>query len=95
MLTWELGNGVRPCVWASHLIKYDSILGTFAADVKVVDDTHMSVDGRAAPDRTHCLLAHIAQLCPPLCANSQGGSGQAREEEATNVKRYAGTVSKQ
>jgi len=31
---------------ASHLLKYDSMLGTFDADVKVVDDTHMSVDGK-------------------------------------------------
>ena len=26
-------------------MKYDSILGTFDADVKVVDDTHISIDG--------------------------------------------------
>jgi len=31
---------------ASHLIKYDSICGTFAADVKIVDDTHISIDGK-------------------------------------------------
>jgi len=31
---------------ASHLLKYDSILGTFDADVKIVDDTTMSVNGR-------------------------------------------------
>ena len=49
-----MGTGVRPCDWASHLIKYDSILGTFAADVKVVDDTHMSVDGRAAAALAAC-----------------------------------------
>merc|ERR1711990_8552 len=32
---------------ASHLVKYDSILGTFDADVKIVDDTHMSIDGKS------------------------------------------------
>ena len=31
---------------ASHLLKYDSTLGTFAADVKIVDDSHISVDGK-------------------------------------------------
>ena len=31
---------------ASHLLKYDSMLGTFAADVKVVDDNTISVDGK-------------------------------------------------
>jgi glyceraldehyde-3-phosphate dehydrogenase (NADP+) (phosphorylating) len=30
---------------ASHLLKYDSMLGTFGADVKVVSDTEISVDG--------------------------------------------------
>nr|BAA94304.1 NADP-glyceraldehyde-3-phosphate dehydrogenase [Chlamydomonas sp. W80] len=28
---------------ASHLLKYDSILGTFDAEVKIVDDSHISV----------------------------------------------------
>uniref|UniRef100_A0A7S0PK13 Glyceraldehyde-3-phosphate dehydrogenase n=2 Tax=Eukaryota TaxID=2759 RepID=A0A7S0PK13_MICPS len=32
---------------ASHLVKYDSILGTFNADVKIVDDNHISVDGKS------------------------------------------------
>ena len=31
---------------ASHLLKYDSILGTYKADVKVIDDTHISVNGK-------------------------------------------------
>ena len=31
---------------ASHLLKYDSILGTFDADVKIVDDSTMSVNGK-------------------------------------------------
>jgi glyceraldehyde-3-phosphate dehydrogenase (NADP+) (phosphorylating) len=31
---------------ASHLVKYDSVLGTFEADVKIVDDTHISIDGK-------------------------------------------------
>ncbi|GLI71699.1 hypothetical protein VaNZ11_017005 [Volvox africanus] len=31
---------------ASHLLKYDSTLGTFGADVKIVDDSHISVDGK-------------------------------------------------
>merc|ERR1712216_920580 len=30
---------------ASHLVKYDSVLGTFEADVKIIDDTHISIDG--------------------------------------------------
>ena len=33
-------------VQASHLLKYDSTLGTFAADVKIVDDNTLSVDGK-------------------------------------------------
>ena len=32
---------------ASHLLKYDTILGTFPADVKQVDDEHISVDGKS------------------------------------------------
>jgi len=32
---------------ASHLVKYDSVLGTFEADVKVIDDTHISIDGKS------------------------------------------------
>jgi len=36
-------GGVRN---ASHLLKYDSMLGTFKADVKIVDDTTISVDGK-------------------------------------------------
>jgi glyceraldehyde-3-phosphate dehydrogenase (NADP+) (phosphorylating) len=31
---------------ASHLLKYDSTLGVFNADVKVVDDSHISVNGK-------------------------------------------------
>ena len=31
---------------ASHLVKYDSILGTFDAEVKIVDDTHISIDDK-------------------------------------------------
>jgi len=31
---------------ASHLLKYDSMLGTFDAEVKVVSDTEISVDGQ-------------------------------------------------
>jgi len=31
---------------ASHLLKYDSILGTFDADVKIVDDSTISVNGK-------------------------------------------------
>merc|ERR1712176_620798 len=31
---------------ASHLLKYDSMLGTFDADVKIVDDTHFAVNGK-------------------------------------------------
>jgi glyceraldehyde-3-phosphate dehydrogenase (NADP+) (phosphorylating) len=30
---------------AAHLLKYDSILGTFKSDVKVIDDATISVDG--------------------------------------------------
>lgn len=31
---------------ATHLLKYDSMLGTFKADVKIVDDSTLSVDGK-------------------------------------------------
>lgn len=31
---------------AAHLLKYDSMLGTFKADVKVVNDTTLSVGGK-------------------------------------------------
>jgi len=31
---------------ASHLLKYDSMLGTFDADVRIVDDTHFAVNGK-------------------------------------------------
>ncbi len=31
---------------ASHLLKYDSMLGTFDADIKIVDDTHFSCNGK-------------------------------------------------
>ncbi|KAM7253297.1 hypothetical protein ACFE04_025915 [Oxalis oulophora] len=31
---------------ATHLLKYDSMLGSFKADVKIVDDQTMSVDGK-------------------------------------------------
>merc|ERR1712205_200198 len=31
----------------SHLVKYDSVLGTFEADVKIIDDTHISIDGKS------------------------------------------------
>lgn len=31
---------------ASHLLKYDSTLGKFDAEVKVVDDGHISVNGK-------------------------------------------------
>jgi glyceraldehyde-3-phosphate dehydrogenase (NADP+) (phosphorylating) len=32
---------------ASHLLKYDSTLGKFDADVKIVDDSHISVNGKS------------------------------------------------
>jgi glyceraldehyde-3-phosphate dehydrogenase (NADP+) (phosphorylating) len=32
---------------ASHLLKYDSTLGKFDADVKVVDDQHIAVNGKS------------------------------------------------
>eukprot|EP01024_Parvocaulis_polyphysoides_P047472 TRINITY_DN44_c0_g3_i1.p2 TRINITY_DN44_c0_g3~~TRINITY_DN44_c0_g3_i1.p2 ORF type:complete len:381 (-),score=100.82 TRINITY_DN44_c0_g3_i1:276-1418(-) len=31
---------------ANHLLKYDSTMGTFEGDVKIVDDQHISVDGK-------------------------------------------------
>lgn len=37
---------ICPTSQATHLLKYDSILGTFNADVKVVDDSTLSVDGK-------------------------------------------------
>eukprot|EP00877_Chromochloris_zofingiensis_P006706 jgi/Chrzof1/2289/Cz11g09290.t1 len=32
---------------AAHLLKYDSTLGTFNADVKIIDDSHISVNGKS------------------------------------------------
>ncbi|GMH36267.1 hypothetical protein BSKO_04135 [Bryopsis sp. KO-2023] len=32
---------------ASHLLKYDSTMGTFPHEVKIVDDEHISVDGKS------------------------------------------------
>lgn len=31
---------------ASHLLKYDSLLGTFKADVKILDNETITVDGK-------------------------------------------------
>merc|ERR1712157_310272 len=31
---------------ASHLLKYDSMLGTFDADIEILDDTHFSCNGK-------------------------------------------------
>lgn len=31
---------------ASHLLKYDSMLGTFKADVKILDNETITVDGK-------------------------------------------------
>jgi len=36
----------KSCKQAAHLLKYDSMLGTFDADVKVIDDEAFSVDGK-------------------------------------------------
>jgi glyceraldehyde-3-phosphate dehydrogenase (NADP+) (phosphorylating) len=36
-----------PTPQASHLLKYDSTLGKFDADVKVVDDQHIAVNGKS------------------------------------------------
>lgn len=32
---------------AAHLLKYDSILGTYAADVTTIDDKHIGVNGKS------------------------------------------------
>jgi len=32
---------------ASHLLKYDSMLGTFDADIEIIDDTHFSCNGKS------------------------------------------------
>lgn len=32
---------------AAHLLKYDSTLGVFSADVKIIDDSHISVNGKS------------------------------------------------
>jgi len=32
---------------AAHLLKYDSILGTYGAEVKIIDDKHISVAGKS------------------------------------------------
>ncbi|GKV33455.1 hypothetical protein SLEP1_g41972 [Rubroshorea leprosula] len=48
----SMAGKTHPLMWlllitaASHLLKYDSMLGTFKAEVKIVDDTTISVDGK-------------------------------------------------
>ena len=32
---------------ASHLLKYDSMLGTFDADIKIIDNEHISINGKS------------------------------------------------
>jgi glyceraldehyde-3-phosphate dehydrogenase (NADP+) (phosphorylating) len=50
---WKITEFCVACVrtinfiQASHLLKYDSMLGTFKADVKIVDDRTISVDGKS------------------------------------------------
>ncbi|GMH36266.1 hypothetical protein BSKO_04134 [Bryopsis sp. KO-2023] len=39
-------NDTRGVKNAAHLLKYDSTMGTFDADVKIVDDSNISVNGR-------------------------------------------------
>ncbi len=39
-------HSAPPAAQASHLLKYDSTLGTFNANVKIVDDNTLSVDGK-------------------------------------------------
>lgn len=39
-------NSASHMTQASHLLKYDSMLGTFKADVKIVDNETISVDGK-------------------------------------------------
>jgi glyceraldehyde-3-phosphate dehydrogenase/erythrose-4-phosphate dehydrogenase len=38
---------------ASHLLKYDSTLGKFDADVKIVDDSHISINGKKVSSRSY------------------------------------------
>jgi glyceraldehyde-3-phosphate dehydrogenase (NADP+) (phosphorylating) len=47
LLTVTVINDSGGVKQASHLLKYDSTLGKFDADVKVVDDTHISVNGKS------------------------------------------------
>lgn len=47
LLVTEVGRDAAGGVkQASHLLKYDSTLGTFNADVKVVDDSTIAVNGK-------------------------------------------------
>lgn len=42
----RIGNIYIWCMQASHLLKYDSMLGTFKADVKILNDETITVDGK-------------------------------------------------
>ena len=49
---------------ASHLLKYDSTLGKFDAEVKVVDDKTLAVNGKNIAVRAHT-HTHTHTLPPP------------------------------
>ena len=62
---------------ASHLLKYDSTMGTFKADVKIIDDSHFSVNGKVSATFGHPGLEHpfallVAMRRPALLSQRQG-----------------------
>lgn len=47
-MEWYSNLLLHMCIYvqASHLLKYDSMLGTFKADVKILDNETITVDGK-------------------------------------------------
>jgi len=58
---------------AAHLLKYDSTLGTFGADVKIVDDSHISVNGKSIK-----VITMLGSRAPRLWAPTTGTARPAR-----------------
>lgn len=48
---------------ASHLLKYDSTLGKFDAEVKIVDDSHISINGKKVSSQQTWIWSAASQIC--------------------------------
>jgi hypothetical protein len=71
-LTVRLSHSLLVCrpphhAQASHLLKYDSTLGKFDAEVKVVDDSHISVNGKSIKVRGGWRVCLRACVCVCVC----------------------------